>query len=106
MKYKLYFDNDFLGDITDVEVDDFWHIGRLSPTNAIGSYRNVLNFLVNENEDIKPPPNAEDLVFGMHWFIVDDIGRRRSIDAPYLHPDNEIRWQWSEWELDHAKTAE
>ena len=97
MSYNLYFDEIYLGEIDRIGVDDFYQTGIIEPADAIEAYRAILDYLVDETEHVAPPENFEELIFGKHWFIIDDKGERRQITAPYVHRDNEIGWQWIEW---------
>ena len=98
MSYKLFFDDVFLGEITWEGIDDFWQIGSIAPTESLNIYRCFFDYLTDESEQLQPPKNFEDLFFGDHWFVEDDLGTKRQIDAPAVYEDNEIRWQWIQGE--------
>jgi hypothetical protein len=98
MSYNLFFDDEFLGTITEIDIDDFWQLGVIAPTQAIIRFRDLFDYLTDESGQLQPPENFEDVVSGNHWFVKDDLGRKRPIDIPAIYRDNEIRWQWTQWE--------
>ncbi|MEC0985280.1 hypothetical protein [Bacillus safensis] len=91
---KLYFLNEFLGDIRDINVDGMWVNGEIIPSNNIDKFNDFFAALVDEEDDFVETNFNEEWLEDNNWYIIDDENKRRGIYIPAVYPDREISWRW------------
>jgi hypothetical protein len=93
---KLCFKKTDLGDIEDVESDQPWMYGRFVPRKAARELREMFRWLTDEDRDVdEDPPFPADWLDAGNWAVIDDDGKRRSIELPAVGSDGLITWRWS-----------
>ncbi|MFJ5963737.1 hypothetical protein [Bacillus sp. NPDC093026] len=91
---KLYFLNEFLGDICDINVDGMWVNGKITPSNNIDKFNDFFAALVDEENDFVETNYNEEWLDDNNWYIIDDENKRRGIYIPAVYLDREISWRW------------
>ncbi|MEJ4086543.1 hypothetical protein OC624_18785 [Bacillus altitudinis] len=91
---KLYFLNEFLGDIRDINVDGMWVNGEITPSNNIVKFNDFFAALVDEENDFVETNYNDKWLDDNNWYIIDDENKRRGIYIPAVYPDREISWRW------------
>jgi len=91
---KLYFLNEFLGDIRDINVDGMWVNGEITPSNNIVKFNDFFAALVDEENDFVETNYNDEWLDDNNWYIIDDENKRRGIYIPAVYPDREISWRW------------
>lgn len=91
---KLYFLNEFLGDIRDINVDGMWVNGEITPSNNIDKFSDFFAALVDDENDFVETNFNEEWLDDNNWYIINDENKRRGIYIPAVYPDREISWRW------------
>ena len=91
---KLYFRDQFLGQVTHVEGDQPWMIGQLflAPTGIM--FGEFFRWMVCEENNLSDPPFDKSLLDESNWVLEDESGSRRGIALPAVHDDGVIEWRW------------
>lgn len=92
----MLYQNSDLGGISDVEGDQPWWVGNLSPTPAAAPFREFFAWMVDEDADssAEEPPFDQAWWTDENWSIQEDDGNRRGICVPAVHGDGQIWWRW------------
>lgn len=91
---KLYFKEDYLGDIQDANREGAWVYGTFKPTANIEKYKTFLDALTNENQEFEEDQFDAELLDESNWFIADEQGNKGGIEIPAVYPDGDINWRW------------
>jgi hypothetical protein len=91
--FVLYFGEERLGEVRDVEGDQPWMGGTFLPDERASQYRSFFQWMVDEDQT-EDPPFAPDLLDEENWFVCDASGKRRGISIPAVHDDGAIAWRW------------
>jgi hypothetical protein len=91
---KLYFLNEFLGDIGNVSVDGMWINAEITTSKNMEKFNDFFAAIVDEENDFEEANYSEEWLDDSNWFIIDDENTKRGIYIPAVYPDGEINWRW------------
>ncbi|MFP7226431.1 hypothetical protein [Priestia filamentosa] len=91
---KLYFSDEYLGDIESPKVEGLWMYGTIKPTESLEKYRDFFEALLDEDNQFNEEEYDEKLLNDYNWYIIDDEGKKKGIDLPTIHPTGDIDWRW------------
>lgn len=91
---KLYFKEEYLGDIQDANREGSWVYGTFKPTVHVEKYKTFLEALTNEDQEFEEDQFDAEWLDESNWFISDDQGNKEGIEIPAVYPDNDINWRW------------
>jgi len=91
---KLYFQEEYLGDIQDANREGAWVYGKLKPTANIEKYKTFLEALTNENHEFEEDQFDAEWLDESNWFIADEQGNKEGFEIPAVYPDGDINWRW------------
>lgn len=91
---KLYFKEEYLGDIQNANREGPWVYGTFKPKANIEKYKIFLEALTNEDHKFEEEQFDAEWLDKRNWFITDDQGNREGIEIPAVYPDGDINWRW------------
>ncbi|KAB2495192.1 hypothetical protein [Priestia endophytica] len=91
---KLYYTNEYIGEITNIEGEGFWMTGRLHPTENIVKFTDLFVALTDEDNEFHPEQYEEAWLDDTNWFVVDANGNERGIDLPAVYHLKDVWWKW------------
>ncbi|MDQ0224431.1 hypothetical protein [Metabacillus niabensis] len=91
---KLYFINEYLGDIHNTGVEGMWVYAEITPSKNIDKFNDFFAALVDEENDFEEANFSEEWVDDNNWFVIDDENRKKGICIPAVYPDGVIAWRW------------
>lgn len=91
---KLYFLNEYLGDIGNISVEGMWINAEIIPSKNTEKFNDFFAGIVDEENDFKEGSYSEEWLDDGNWFIIDDENRKRGIYIPAVYSDREINWRW------------
>ncbi|MFJ7934411.1 hypothetical protein [Sporosarcina sp. NPDC096371] len=91
---KLYFLNEFLGDISNINVDGMWINAEMIPSKNMEKFNVFFAAIVDEENDFDEANYSEEWLDDSNWLIIDDKNRKKGIYIPAVYPDDEIIWRW------------
>lgn len=91
---KLYYKEEYLGDIQDVNREGVWVYGTFKPTANIERYKTFLEALTNEEHEFEEYQFDAEWLNESNWFISDDQGNKEGIETPAVFTDGNINWRW------------
>lgn len=91
---KLYHNNELMGTIENVGMEGLWMLGELTLNPAADKYKEMLDFLVDEERNHQNPPYPMEDLEG--WSIEYEEGMMRDVLGPPAVHDNytNIAWRW------------
>jgi len=96
--YKLYWSDQYLGDIQDPQLIDFpWLVGNFTPGQIDKQLAEVLEWFANvaesdDDDDLLDPPFPAELTD--NWYIEKPDGLREAISIPIVNRDDgTITWR-------------
>lgn len=92
--FLLYFQDECLGEIQDINTEGMWMYGKLIPNQNIVKFKDFFKALTSEENDFKESEYNEEWLKDDNWFIVDDHQNKRGIHLPAVYEDGEINWRW------------
>jgi len=93
-RMKLYFKEEYLGDIQDANREGAWVYGTFKLTANIGKYKTFLEALTNEDHQFEEDQFDAEWLDGSNWFIANEQGNKEGIEIPAVYPDGDIGWSW------------
>lgn len=91
---KLYFLNEFLGDIRNITAEGIWMNAEISPSTTMNKFQNFFAAMIDEENDFEETKFNEEWLDDNNWYIIDNQNRKRDIYIPAVFPDGEISWRW------------
>lgn len=91
---KLYFLNEFLGDIHNISVEGMWINAEITPSKNIEKFKDFFAAIVDEENDFDDTNYNEEWLDDSNWHIIDNENRKKGIYIPAVYPDREINWRW------------
>ncbi|WP_420909372.1 hypothetical protein [Aneurinibacillus migulanus] len=91
---KLYFQNEYLGEIQGASVEGMWMNGRIIPSKNMNRFKDFFAEIVNEESVFAEIDDKEGWLEEDNWFVVDKENGRRGICLPAIYHDGEINWRW------------
>lgn len=91
---KLYFLNEFLGDIHNINVDGMWTNGEITPSKSIDKFNDFFVAIVDEENDFEETNYRDEWLDDNNWYIIDNENEKKGIYIPAVYPDGEISWRW------------
>ncbi|QOK29872.1 hypothetical protein IIE26_27480 (plasmid) [Cytobacillus oceanisediminis] len=91
---KLYYSNEFLGDIFNMSVEGMWVNAKITPSKDIDKFKKFFAAIVDEDNEFEEDNYNEEWVDDNNWYIVDTENRKKGIYLPAVYPDGEISWRW------------
>nr|WP_257535544.1 hypothetical protein [Mesobacillus foraminis] len=91
---KLYFLNEFLGDIRNISVEGMWINAEITPSKNIDKFNDFFATIVDEEADFEETNYNEEWIDDSNWYIIDNENRKKGIYIPAVYPDREINWRW------------
>lgn len=91
---KLYFLNEFLGDICNISVEGMWINAKITPSENIDKFIDFFTAIVDEKNDFDETNYNEEWLDDSNWHIIDNENRKKGIYIPAVYPDREINWRW------------
>jgi hypothetical protein len=90
----LYFKDECLGKIQDIQVEGTWVYGQYIPNENMIKYDAFFKALVDEEVEFDERAYDTEWVQDKNWFIVDESNNKRGIYLPAVYEDGEINWRW------------
>ncbi|MFB1052301.1 hypothetical protein [Paraliobacillus sp. JSM ZJ581] len=91
---KLYFINEFLGNIHNINVDGMWMNAEIIPSKSIDKFNDFFTAIVDEENDFEETNYNDEWLDDSNWYIMDSEKRKKGIYIPAVYPDGEINWRW------------
>lgn len=91
---KLYFLNEFLGDIRNINIDGMWINAEITPSKNIDKFNDFFAAIVDEENDFEETHYNLEWSDDSNWYMVDDENKKKGIYIPAVYPDMEINWRW------------
>lgn len=91
---KLYFLNEFLGDIRNISVEGMWINAEITPSKNIDKFNDFFAAIVDEVNDFDETNYNEEWLDDSNWHIIDNENRKKGIYIPAVYSDREINWRW------------
>ncbi len=91
---KLYFLDEFLGDIQNINVEGMWINAEFTPSKNMEKFNDFFAAIVDEGNNFDEVYYSEEWLDDSNWFVIDDENRKKSIYIPAIYPDGEINWRW------------
>ncbi|MFP7473446.1 hypothetical protein SFC55_20795 [Niallia taxi] len=92
---KLYFKEEYLGDIQNVKREGTWVNGLFKPAGNFEQFKTFLEALTNEDhDDLEEDKFDVEWLDASNWFIVDGQGIKEGIEVPAVYSDGDIDWRW------------
>ncbi len=91
---KLYFLNEFLGDIRNISVEGMWINAQITPSKNIDKFNDFFAAIVDEENDFEETNYNEEWLDDSNWYIIDNENRKKGIYIPAVYPGREINWRW------------
>jgi hypothetical protein len=91
---KLYYLNEFLGDIVNINVEGMWINAKIIPSKNIDKFNDFFSAIVDEENDFEETNYSEEWLDDSNWYIIDNENRKKGIYIPAVYPDGEISWRW------------
>lgn len=91
---KLYFKEEYLGDIQYSNREGAWVNGLFKPTRKFEKYKTFLEALTEEDHEFEEDHFDVEWIDESNWFIADDQGNKEGIEIPALYSDGDINWRW------------
>ncbi|WP_242175287.1 hypothetical protein [Priestia koreensis] len=91
---KLYFLNEFLGDIRNINIDGMWINAEIIASKNIDKFDDFFLAIVDEENNFEETNYNEEWLDDSNWYVIDDENKRKGIYIPAVYPDREINWRW------------
>ena len=93
---RLYFLNEFLGDIRNISFEGMWINAEITSSKNIDKFNDFFAEIVDEDNDFDFDETNynEEWLEDSNWHIVDNENRKKGIYIPAVYPDGEINWRW------------
>jgi hypothetical protein len=91
---KLYFLNEYLGDIRNISVEGMWINAEFTPSKNLDKFNDFFAAIVDEEIDFEETNYNEEWLDDSNWYIIDNENRKKGIYIPAVYPDREINWRW------------
>lgn len=91
---KLYFLDEFLGDIRNITAEGTWMNAEISPSTTMNKFKNFFAAMIDEENDFEETNFNEEWLDYNNWYIIDNQNRKRGIYIPAVFLDGEISWRW------------
>ena len=91
---KLYFLNEFLGDISNIGIEGMWITAEITPSKNIVKFNDFFAAIIEEENDFEETNYNEEWLDDRNWYIFDKEYRRKGIYIPAIYPDWKIHWRW------------
>lgn len=87
---KLYFLNEFLGDIRNISVEGMWINAEIIPTENIDKFNDFFAAVVDEENDFNETNYNEEWLDDSNWHISDNESKKKGIYIPAVYPDRKL----------------
>lgn len=91
---KLYFLNECLGEIRNINVEGSWVNGRIIFNKNIKKFMNFFEAIVDEENEFVEENFCEEWLDDSNWYILDEENRKKEIYIPAVYLDGDIYWRW------------
>ncbi|MFJ8460836.1 hypothetical protein ACIQ57_17080 [Lysinibacillus xylanilyticus] len=91
---KLYFLNECLGEIGDINVEGSWINGRIIFNKNTKKFMNFFEAIVDEENEFVEENFCEEWLDDSNWYILDEENRKKEIYIPAVYLDGDIYWRW------------
>lgn len=91
---RLYFLNEFLGDIRNISFEGMWINAEITSSKNIDKFNDFFAAIVDEDNDFDETNYNEEWLEDSNWHIVDNENRKKGIYIPAVYPDGKINWRW------------
>ncbi|WP_121639460.1 hypothetical protein [Virgibacillus sp. Bac330] len=91
---KLYFSNECLGEIKNVNVEGMWVNGNIIPNKNIEKFKAFFAAIVNEENELVEANFNKEWLDDNNWYIIDNQKEKKGIVIPAVYPDGDIYWRW------------
>ncbi|MCM3030926.1 MULTISPECIES: hypothetical protein [unclassified Niallia] len=91
---KLYYKEEYLGDIHDANREGAWVYGTFKPAANIEKIKTILETFTKEDHEFAVDQFNAEWLDESNWFIADEQGDKKEIEIPAVYPDGEINWRW------------
>ncbi|MFB9989729.1 hypothetical protein [Bacillus benzoevorans] len=91
---KLYFINECLGEVQNINIDGVWVNGKIKPNKNLGKFIDFFEGVIEEESKFVAENFNTAWLDDRNWFIVDGDNKKKEIHLPAVYPDGDINWKW------------
>lgn len=74
---KLYFLNEFLGDIRNINIDGMWINAEIIASKNIDKFDDFFLAIVDEENNFEETNYNEEWLDDSNWYVIDDENKRK-----------------------------
>lgn len=93
--FRLFWKDKELGAILGLSADQPEMYGTLDPPKLTQPFRELYEFITDEDNYDKDPPFDAELLNDENWYLLDEQGNRWEVYLPAIYPDDfMVCWRW------------